>query len=300
MGTNVLALSVHNDRAASSDVWFSMSDLVTLTAEQTRPKPTRVILTPTDDPYTSQNVTFQGARATDTTGRVEIRPVKGGDLKSVRAVLQPGSISTVYRVLVTAGTKQVVSGATVLVDATRTPVFATDLPPVVKATSGEDVRLSVALSAETPAALQWQRKQGSSWVDVTGRTGATLSLETVRTGAQYRVVATAGERTASSGVATVQVNRKAASVKVGKVVARKGRTVTVRIRPSADGVATVKVVNGGKAMRTTLKVKAGRAITAKLGKLSGKAKGHAAVTVAVATGIDHDDARSTARVRVTK
>jgi hypothetical protein len=93
VGTNVLAVSVHNDRAASSDVWFSMSDLLSLTTEQARPTPTRVILTPTDDPYTSQNVTFQGARATDTVGRVEIRPVAGGDLKSVRAVLQPGSIS---------------------------------------------------------------------------------------------------------------------------------------------------------------------------------------------------------------
>lgn len=39
VGTNVLAVEVHNDRASSSDIWFDMADLVPLTAEEARPKP---------------------------------------------------------------------------------------------------------------------------------------------------------------------------------------------------------------------------------------------------------------------
>lgn len=65
-----------------------------------------------------------------------------------------GELDTAYRVLVTAGTKQVVSGATVLVDATRLPVLTTDLAEQVQVASGDDVTLRVAVDEQTPADLQ--------------------------------------------------------------------------------------------------------------------------------------------------
>lgn len=95
-GTNTIAVEVHNDRASSSDIWFDLLSLDTLTAEEAATRPTRVILTPTDAPGTSQNVTFQGADAEDTTGRVEIRPTAGGDTKFVKAPLQPGAVSNPF------------------------------------------------------------------------------------------------------------------------------------------------------------------------------------------------------------
>ena len=242
---------------------------------------------------------YQWQSKSATGGWTDVDGARGATLGLGR--IAADEVGTAYRVVVTAGTQQVVSGATVLVDATRTPELRTDLPSVVKVTSGRSVRLQVALDAATPAMLQWQRKQGSTWVDLVGRTGTTLDLDAVRSGGQYRVVATAGNRTTTSRATTVTVNRAASRVKVLKVVARKGRVVQVRVRANADGLATVKVVNGGKVQRKAVAVKAGRTVTVKLGKLAKKAKGRAAVTVRLdASGPDHLDARTTKSVRVKK
>ncbi|WP_019143926.1 fibronectin type III domain-containing protein [Aeromicrobium massiliense] len=56
-------------------------------------QPTRVILTPTETPETSQAITFQGAENDDATAKVEIKPAAGGSVRVVKAYLQPKSIS---------------------------------------------------------------------------------------------------------------------------------------------------------------------------------------------------------------
>lgn len=96
-GTNVVAVEVHNDRPTSSDVWFDLTELVPLTAEEAAAKPSRVILTPTEDPYTSQYVTFQGATVEDTAGRIQYRPKAGGATKQVPAAVQPPSVGSDFR-----------------------------------------------------------------------------------------------------------------------------------------------------------------------------------------------------------
>lgn len=210
-------------------------------------------------------------------------------------------VGTAYRVVVTAVTQQVVSGATVLVDATRTPVLTTDLPGSVTVMSGGDVTLQVALDADTPADLQWQRNVNGEWLDLPGRTGATLVLESVRTGADYRVVATAGAHTTTSGTATVVVAKQAADVRVMKVKARAGKKAVVRVRSSVDGVAQVTLKRGTKVLRKVVVVTAERPVAVRLGTLPRKGTGKAVVTVVVTpNGLDHAPSKASKKVVVKK
>jgi len=95
-GKNTVAVEVHNDRSSSSDIWFELSELTSLTVDEMTNKPSRIILTPTEDPETSQYVTFQGAEVADSAGRIQYRPTAGGATKQVSAPLQPKSISNNY------------------------------------------------------------------------------------------------------------------------------------------------------------------------------------------------------------
>ncbi len=92
-GENTIAVAVFNQRATSSDVWFDLTELKALTPAEAAAQPTRVILTPTETPETSQAITFQGAEADDSTAKVEIKPAAGGASRIVKAYLQPQSAS---------------------------------------------------------------------------------------------------------------------------------------------------------------------------------------------------------------
>ncbi|AWB90814.1 fibronectin type III domain-containing protein [Aeromicrobium chenweiae] len=88
VGENTIAVALHNQRASSSDVYFDFTDLTPVSAEDARPKPTRIILTPTETPETSQAFTWLAAIGADTTGKVQIRPTAGGATRTVKGYSQ--------------------------------------------------------------------------------------------------------------------------------------------------------------------------------------------------------------------
>ncbi|QCX28349.1 purple acid phosphatase family protein [Nocardioides jishulii] len=210
-------------------------------------------------------------------------------------------LGTAYRVVATTRTRAVTSTETVLADGSAAPVLVSDLTEQVKVTSGSDVTLQVELDAATPARLQWQRRVNGEWLDLRGRTGETLVLESVRTNADYRVVASAGVHTTTSATSSVVVTKRAATVAITKVRARQGKKAVVTLRSSVDGVAEVNVKRGAKTLTKMVKVKAGKTVVVRLGTLPRKGKGKAAVTVAVTpAGVDHSAARATKKVSVRK
>ena len=83
-GQNTVAVSLHQDRASSSDIYLDMPQL-TLHATEHHEPPTRVILTPTETPETSQYVSWLGGIADMETGRVEIRETEGTEIRSIEA-----------------------------------------------------------------------------------------------------------------------------------------------------------------------------------------------------------------------
>ncbi|MFC5676776.1 purple acid phosphatase family protein [Aeromicrobium endophyticum] len=60
------------------------------------PKPTRVILTPTETPETSQNITWQGATETASTAKVQIRPSAGGSARVVKGYEQQKAVNNAF------------------------------------------------------------------------------------------------------------------------------------------------------------------------------------------------------------
>ena len=75
-GENTIAVALYQDRASSSDIYFDLSELK-LISESTGPvaaPPTRVILTPTETPETSQSFSWQAGDASHTSGQVQIAP----------------------------------------------------------------------------------------------------------------------------------------------------------------------------------------------------------------------------------
>lgn len=91
-GTNTIAVAVYQDRETSSDAYFDMTKL------QLSPKtdegggtdpvvaaPTRVILTPTETPATSQSFSWLAGDETHKSGAVEIGLAAGGDTRVVDA-----------------------------------------------------------------------------------------------------------------------------------------------------------------------------------------------------------------------
>ncbi|GAA1503947.1 hypothetical protein BJ978_000314 [Agromyces terreus] len=88
-GVNTVAVALYQDRETSSDIYLEVPSIrLTEAADPTEPvdaPPSRVILTPTETPETSQSFSWLAGDATQTTGRVEIRPTAGGDIRSIDA-----------------------------------------------------------------------------------------------------------------------------------------------------------------------------------------------------------------------
>ena len=83
-GENTVALSLHQDRASSSDIYLDMPQLSLHTTEHREP-PSRVILTPTQTPETTQYVSWLGGLPDVETGVVEIRETAGSEVRSIDA-----------------------------------------------------------------------------------------------------------------------------------------------------------------------------------------------------------------------
>ncbi|MEU4014273.1 metallophosphoesterase family protein [Microbacterium sp. NPDC028030] len=88
-GTNTIAVSLFQDRETSSDIYFDMSSLTLVEASDPGTPviapPTRVILTPTEQPAISQSFSWLAGDASHTVGQVEIAPAAGGDVRTVDA-----------------------------------------------------------------------------------------------------------------------------------------------------------------------------------------------------------------------
>ncbi|MGF2949523.1 fibronectin type III domain-containing protein [Microbacterium alcoholitolerans] len=78
-GENTIAVALYQDRASSSDIYFDLSELklVSENAEPVAAPPTRVILTPTATPETSQSFSWQAGDASHASGQVQIAPAAG-------------------------------------------------------------------------------------------------------------------------------------------------------------------------------------------------------------------------------
>lgn len=95
-GANTVAVALYQDRAASSDAYFDV-DSLTFTPkadDEEEPggdptvvvaAPTRVILTPTKNPATSQSFSWTAGDVSHEIGKVEIVPVAGGASRLVDA-----------------------------------------------------------------------------------------------------------------------------------------------------------------------------------------------------------------------
>jgi hypothetical protein len=87
-GENTIAVALHNQRADSSDVWFDLTELTPVTPNEAAVRPTRIILTPTETPETSQAFTWLAATTDDTAGTMQIRPTAGGSARTVKGYSQ--------------------------------------------------------------------------------------------------------------------------------------------------------------------------------------------------------------------
>lgn len=123
----------------------------------------------------------------------------------------------------------------------------------------------------------------------------------MRSGANYRVVARAGERVTTSTATTVVVTQHPSSVQIAGAKVRPGKQVVVTVRSSVDGVAEVAVKRGTKVLKKVVVVKADQSVAVRLGALPKKGKGNATVTVAVTpAGLDHAPATVSKKVAVRK
>ncbi|MFD5214154.1 fibronectin type III domain-containing protein [Microbacterium sp. NPDC058345] len=86
-GANTVAVALYQDRSSSSDIYFDMSELtlVSANAEPVDAPPSRVILTPTATPETSQSFSWLAGDASHTSGQVQIAPASGGEARIVDA-----------------------------------------------------------------------------------------------------------------------------------------------------------------------------------------------------------------------
>ncbi|MGO2519093.1 MAG: fibronectin type III domain-containing protein [Microbacterium sp.] len=88
-GTNTVAVALYQDREDSSDIYFDMSDLSLVEAsEPGQPivaAPTRVILTPTETPSTSQSFSWLAGDMSHTSGQVQIKAGADGEIRTVDA-----------------------------------------------------------------------------------------------------------------------------------------------------------------------------------------------------------------------
>ncbi|MDA3146369.1 metallophosphoesterase family protein [Leucobacter sp. UCMA 4100] len=86
-GKNTVAVALYQDRESSSDIFFDMSEMV-LEATGEVPveaAPSRVVLTPTETPETSQAISWLAGHDSHKSGAVEIGLASGGDTRLVEA-----------------------------------------------------------------------------------------------------------------------------------------------------------------------------------------------------------------------
>jgi len=85
-GTNTVAMALYQDRATSSDIYLDVPSIrLTPAGDPNAPvlvPPTRVILTPTETPETSQSFSWLAGDASHTSGQVQIRPASGGETRT--------------------------------------------------------------------------------------------------------------------------------------------------------------------------------------------------------------------------
>ncbi|WP_424936848.1 MULTISPECIES: fibronectin type III domain-containing protein [Bacteria] len=88
-GANTIAVALYQDRASSSDIYFDMSSLTLVPSSDAGAPvvapPSRVILTPTETPTTSQSFSWQAGDASHTSGKVEIGTADGGPVRTIDA-----------------------------------------------------------------------------------------------------------------------------------------------------------------------------------------------------------------------
>src|SRR5690606_14006343 len=88
-GTNTVAVALYQDRDTSSDIYFEMPELALIEAsEPGQPvvaAPTRVVLTPTETPSTSQSFSWLAGDMSHTSGQVQIKAGTDGEIRSVDA-----------------------------------------------------------------------------------------------------------------------------------------------------------------------------------------------------------------------
>lgn len=90
-GTNTVAIALYQDRATSSDIYLDVPSLRLLPVQDPGTPvvapPTRVILTPTTTPETSQSFSWLAGDASHASGQVQIRAAAGGETRTVDAYM---------------------------------------------------------------------------------------------------------------------------------------------------------------------------------------------------------------------
>ena len=109
---------------------------------------------------------------------------------------------------------------------------------------------------------------------------------------RHRVVVTAGTREAVSSVATIQVVKRAANVKLVKSNLKAGKKPVIKVRGSIAGTVKVKVSQGKRSWTRTVVVAQGRTTKVKFGtKLR---RGNVKVSLVLTPhSEDHEIARTT-------
>lgn len=95
-GTNTVAIALYQDRATSSDIYLDVPSIrLIAAADPSVPAvaaPSRVILTPTTTPESSQSISWLAGDASHATGQVQIRPSAGGAVRTIDAY-QAGTVN---------------------------------------------------------------------------------------------------------------------------------------------------------------------------------------------------------------
>jgi hypothetical protein len=87
-GTNTVAVALFQDRDTSSDIYFDFKELVPVLETPSAQPPSRIILTPTEDPTRSQSFSWQAGTEGETVGRVQVQPSAGGLTRTLRGYPQ--------------------------------------------------------------------------------------------------------------------------------------------------------------------------------------------------------------------
>ncbi|MGN5732774.1 fibronectin type III domain-containing protein [Arthrobacter psychrochitiniphilus] len=87
-GTNTVAIALYQDRETSSDIYLDVPFVrLTKAGETLSAPPSRVILTPTTTPETSQSFSWLAGDATHTSGQVQIKRTSGGSERTIDAYM---------------------------------------------------------------------------------------------------------------------------------------------------------------------------------------------------------------------